>query len=59
MAADGQIGLHHLWSSGYAAKRLQLMAEKKTEQEVDLAEIMNAKLSPSPPSDWTDKWGGS
>jgi hypothetical protein len=56
---DGQIGLHRLWSSRYAAKRLQLMTEKRTEQEVDLAEIMNAKLSPNPPSDWTDKWGGS
>lgn len=59
MGADGQIGLHHLWSSRYAAKRLQLMTENKTEQEVDLAEIMNAKLNPNPPSGWTDKWGGS
>ena len=59
MDTDGRIGLHHFWNSRYAAKRLQLMTEKKTEQEVNLAEIMNAKLSPNPSSDWPDKWGGS
>jgi hypothetical protein len=59
MDVDGKIGLRHLWSSRYAAKRLQLMTENKTEQEVNLAEILNAKLDPNPPSDWTDKWGGS
>lgn len=57
--ADGQIGLHRLWSARYTAKRLQLMTDNKTEQEVKLAEIVNAKLNPNPPSDWTDKWGGS
>jgi hypothetical protein len=24
-----------------------------------LAEILNAKLNPNPPSDWTDGWSGS
>ena|SRR5450631_87124 len=60
MDTDGKIGLHHSWNfSQYAAKRLQLMTENKTEQEVNLAEILNAKLNPNPPSDWTDRWGGS
>ncbi|HWJ33724.1 MAG TPA: hypothetical protein VNR70_00570 [Steroidobacteraceae bacterium] len=59
MDTDGKIGLHHFLNSQYAAKRLQLMTEKKTEQEVNLAEILNAKLNPNPPSDWTDRWGGS
>ena len=59
MDTDGKIGLHHFWSSRYAATRLQLMVENRTEQGVNLAEIMNAKLNPNPPSDWTDKWGGS
>lgn len=59
MDTDGKIELHQIWTSRYAAKRLQLMSENKTEQEVILAAIMNAKLSPNPPSGWTDKWGGS
>jgi hypothetical protein len=57
MDRDGKLGLHHLWSAHYAARRLQWMTEKKTEQEVTLAEILHAKLNPNPPSDWTDKWG--
>lgn len=59
MDTDGKIGLRHFWNSQYAAKRLQLMAEKRTEQEVNLAEILNANLNPNPPADWTDRWGGS
>ena len=59
MDADGKLSLHGFLYPEYAAKRLQLMTEKKTEQEVNLAEILNAKLNPDPPSDWTDKWSGS
>ena len=43
MDTDGKIGLRHFLNSQYAAKRLQLMTEKKTEQDVNLAEILNAK----------------
>jgi hypothetical protein len=59
MDADGKLSLHRFLSSEYAAKRLQLMMEKKTEQEVNLAEILNARWSPNPPSDYTDRWSGS
>ncbi len=59
MDVDGKLSLHRFLSSEYAAKRLQLMMQNKTEQEVNLAEILNAKLNPNPPSDWTDKWSGS
>jgi hypothetical protein len=59
MDADGKLSLHLFFYSEYAAKRLQLMMEKKTEQEVTLAEISSAKLNPDPPSDWTDRWSGS
>ena len=59
MNTDGKISLHRLWSSRYFRKRLQLMTDNKTQQEVTSAEIMNAKLSPNPPSSWTDKLGGS
>lgn len=59
MAVDGEFELHHLVFSKYAAKRLQLMMVKRTEQEVNLAEILNAKLDPNPPAAWTDRWGGS
>lgn len=59
MDADGQIAIHHFWNSQYAAKRLKLMTENKTEQDVNLAEILDAKLSPNPAADWTDRWGRS
>jgi hypothetical protein len=59
MDADGKLGLHLFSFSEYAAKRLQLMTEKKTEREVNLAEILNARWSPNPPSDYTDKRSGS
>jgi hypothetical protein len=59
MDADGKLGLHRFFYSEYAAKHLQLMMEKRTEQEVTLAEISSAKLNPNPPSDWTDRWSGS
>jgi hypothetical protein len=59
MNVDGKLGLHRFFYSEYAAKRLQLMVEKRTEQEVTLAEILNAELNPNPPSDWTDRWSGS
>jgi hypothetical protein len=59
MDADGKLSLHRFLYSEYAAKRLQLMMEKRTEQEVTLAEILNAKLNPNPSPDWTDRWSGS
>jgi hypothetical protein len=55
MDADGKLSLHRFLSSDYAAKRLQLMMEKRTEQEVILAEILNARWSPNPPSDYSDR----
>ncbi len=54
MRTEGQISLNQLWSSRYVAKRLQLMTEYRTEQEVVSAEILNAKLNPNPPPDWAD-----
>ena len=59
MDTDGKISLRQIWSPHFTATRLQLMTENKTEQEVNMAEIMNAKLSPTPPAGWTDKWAGS
>ncbi len=56
MQADGKLSLHRLLSSAYVEKHLQLMTAKTTEQEVVLAEIVNAKLNPNPTPDWTDKW---
>jgi|ERR1700722_1080857 len=52
--ADGKISLRRFLFTGFAAKRLQLMTEKTTEQEVILAEILNARRKPDPPSDYTD-----
>jgi hypothetical protein len=59
MQADGKLSLHRFLSSEYVAKHLQLMMEKTTEQDVVLEEIVNAKLNPNPPSDWTGGWSGS
>ena len=52
--ADGKMSLRRFLFPGFAAKRLLLMTEKTTEQEVILAEILNAKRNPDPPSDYTD-----
>ncbi len=52
--AHGQIANTRLWNQQYVATRLQPMADKHTEQEVDLAEIVTAKVSPDPPAAWTD-----
>jgi hypothetical protein len=52
--ADGKISLRRFLFFGFAAKRLQLMTEKTTEQEVILAEILNARRNPDPPADYTD-----
>jgi hypothetical protein len=52
MDADGKLSLRRFFFSDYAAKRLQLMTQKKSEQEVVLAEILNAKWNPNPPSDY-------
>jgi hypothetical protein len=59
MDADEKFGLHHLYSAGYAAKRLGLMTSKRTEQEVILAEMSNARLNPDPPPGWIDPRSGS
>ena len=55
MDADAKLSLHRLLFSGYSAKRLHLMTEKRSEQEVILAEIVDAKLSPNPPSAFIDR----
>ncbi len=44
---------------GDPGKRLQLMQEKRTEQEVVLAEILNAGVSADPPSGYVDPLSGS
>lgn len=36
----------------YAARYLELLATHRTEQEVVLAEIVNAGIDPNPPEDW-------
>jgi hypothetical protein len=59
MDADGKLSLHRFLFSEYAAKRLHLMMEKRSEQEVILAEILDARLNPNPPSAFTDRWSGS
>jgi hypothetical protein len=53
--AGGKLRLRRFSFSEYAAKRLQLMMEKKTEQEVNLAEILNARWISNPPSDYSDR----
>ncbi len=59
MQADTKLNLDHLSSTAYVEKHLQLMMAKTTEQDVVLAEIVDAKLNPDPPSDWIDKWNES
>jgi hypothetical protein len=59
MQADAKLNLDHLSSTAYVEKHLQLMMAKTTEQDVVLAEIVDAKLNPDPPSDWIDKWNES
>ena len=55
MDADGKLGLHRFLFSEYATKRLHLMMKKRSEQEVILAEILDASLSPDPPSTFIDR----
>jgi hypothetical protein len=55
MDADGKLGLHRFLSPEFAAKRLQLINEKRTEQELTVAEIVNAQQSPDPPPDYVDR----
>lgn len=59
MDADAKLGLHRLFQSGYAARRLRLMTQMRTEQEVIHAELVNAKLNPDPPPAWVDERSGS
>lgn len=54
MHMEGQVSLKQLWRPRYTARRLQLMTEYRTEQEVVSAEISSAKLNPNPPSGWTE-----
>lgn len=56
MDAVSQIFNENYLHSSFAENQLKLMTEKRTEQEVNLTEILNAKLSPDPPTDWVDKW---
>ncbi len=55
MDADGKLSVRRFLFSGFAAKRLQLMTEKKSEQEVVLAEILNARRNPDPPANYTER----
>ena len=55
MATGVRLSNSHAWNRKYAEKYLHLLATHKTEQEVFLAEITNAGLSPTPPKDWTDR----
>lgn len=57
METDGEMGVHLVSSSKVAAKRLALMTEKRTEQEVASAEIASVGASPNPPADYREKWG--
>ncbi len=57
--ADAKLSLHRFLFSEYATKRLHLMREKRSEQEVILAEMLDAKLNPYPPSGFIDSWNGS
>jgi len=59
METDATLSGRGFLSSGYAAKRLQLMQEKRTEQEVVLAEILNAGVSADSPSGYVDPLSGS
>ena len=55
MDEDAKLSIHRFLFSEYAAKRLHLMVEKRSEQEVILAEILDAKMSPNPPSAFVDR----
>lgn len=46
-----------IFNKKYTERHLHLLATYRTEQEVVLAEILNAGLNPSPPPDWTDNRG--
>ena len=55
MDTDAKISVARFSFSRFAAKRLQLMTDNHSEQEVNLAEIARARLSPDPPADWTGR----
>ena len=42
------------WTDEYARRYLQLVASHRTEQEVGLAQLLEAGISPDPPADWKD-----
>jgi len=42
------------WNEEFASRYLQLLASHRTEQEVGLAQLMGAGISPDPPDDWKD-----
>lgn len=57
METDGELGVHLMSSSRVASKRLALMTEKHTEQEVAIAEIASVGARLNPPADYREKWG--
>ncbi|MEO7208580.1 MAG: hypothetical protein ABI145_17875 [Steroidobacteraceae bacterium] len=57
METENKTSIARIGSSKYAEKHLHLLATHRTEQEVVLAEILDAGLNPTPPTDWTDKIG--
>jgi len=46
---EGNLSNRQLLNHQYLAKRLQLMADKKLEQEVALVEVTDAEPNPDPP----------
>jgi hypothetical protein len=42
------------WNEEFASRYLQLVASHRTEQEVGLAQLIRAGISPDPPDDWKD-----
>jgi hypothetical protein len=51
-----KISLRQRWDEARANRYLRLLSEYETEQEVVLAEITNAGVSPIPTADWKDSW---
>ena len=54
MEAEFKITLHEKWDEAYAERYIRLLATHRTEQEVVLAQIAKAGISPNPSADWKD-----
>ena len=58
MQSAADIAVAEFRDKNHSAQYLQLLATHKTEQEVVLAELLTAGLSPTPPPDWKDHMEG-